>query len=299
MNKEIDISQLPAPDVVEQISYEAILKSGLDDFHARMQEIGSDYVVLESDPAYKLAEVFAYREMLVRLDSNEQAKAVLLAYAQNKDLDHKAAERNLERKTITEATSTSEAILETDISLRRRVQMAPESYTTAGSEGSYIFHGINADPRVKDIFAYAPLDAEGFPRGICNIYVLSNEGEGNSPEDLIAIVNNALNQKIVRPLTDYVNVFSASVLHYQIKAEIEVEQGPDANVILQSTYEEIKKYTANVHAFGSAPSLSGIYQALHRPGVNKVNLISPTANISTQLGQVAYCTSYDLAQVEI
>ena len=295
----IDLSQLPAPDVVEQIDYETILKEGLTDFHARMKELGIEYVVLESDPAYKLAEAFAYREMLVRQTSNEQALAVLLAYAKNKDLDHKAAERNLERKTISAETATEKAVLEIDDSLRRRVQMAPESYTTAGSEGSYIFHGINADVRVKDILPFAPLDAEGFPKGICNIYVLSNEADGSAPEDLISIVNQSLNKKAIRPLTDFVQVYSASILKYGIQAEIEIGQGPDANVILQSAFTEIRKYTAQVHAFGSEPSLSGIYQALHRPGVTKVNLISPVANIATQLGQVAFCDSFNIYLKEV
>lgn len=284
----IDLSKLPAPDVIAQIDYENILKDGLDDFHTRMKELGIDYVVLESDPAYKLAEVFAYREMLVRQTSNEQALSVLLAYAKKNDLDHKAAERGLERKVI------SADVMEADESLRRRVQMAPESYTTAGSEGSYIFHGINADPRVKDIYPYAPMDASGFPKGICNIYVLSSEGNGIAPEDLLAIVTEQLNQKVVRPLTDYVNVFSASVKNYNITAEIEIENGPDSNIIIQSAYEQIKAYAKQVHSFGIAPSLSGIYQALHRPGVIKVTLSSPTSDITTALGQVAYCTSFDL-----
>ncbi len=286
--RTIDLSQLPAPDVVEQIDYEVILKEGLDDFHQKMKKDGIDYVILESDPAYKLAETFAYRETLVRHNSNEQAKSVLLAYAAGKDLEHKAAERGLERKQI------SADVEETDDSLRRRVQMSPESYTTAGSEGSYIFHGINADARVKDIYPYAPLDVDGYPKGICNIYVLSNESDGSAPEDLISIVDQNLNKKAIRPLTDYVKVYSASILKYNIQAEIEVADGPDENVILQSAFTEIRKYTAQVHAFGSEPSLSGIYQALHRPGVTKVNLISPTSNISTQIGQVAFCDSFDI-----
>lgn len=284
----IDLSQLPAPDVVEQIDYEIILKEGLDVFHQKMKDDGIDYVALESDPAYKLAETFAYREMIIRHDANEQAKAVLLAYAAGKDLEHKAAEKGLVRKQI------SADAMETDESLRRRVQMAPEGYTTAGSEGSYIFHSLNADVRVKDAYPDAPLDSEGNPKGICNVYILSTESDGIAPEDLIDNVKNALNKKFVRPLTDQVNVLSATVQNYEISAEIEIEQGPDASIILQSAYEEIKKYADKTHAFGIAPSLSGIYQALHRPGVTKVNLISPTQNITTVLGQVAYCTLFDL-----
>ena len=180
----VDLSLLAPPDVVKQIDFEIILKEGLEDFYQKMREVDPEFPdLLESDPAMKLAQAFAYREMLVRQDANNQARAVLLAYAEGADLDHKAAERNLQRRIISPATDTTPEIKESNESLRKRVQLAPEGQTTAGSEGSYIFHGLNADPRVKDIYPYAPLDETGNPTGICNIYVLSNESDGTAPED--------------------------------------------------------------------------------------------------------------------
>ena len=202
----VDLSLLSPPDVVEQIDFEVILAAALEDYYAKMDALGIEYTKLrESDPAYKLAEAFAYREMLVRQRANDSAKAVLLAYAKGNDLEHKAAERNLQRRVITPATEIEPAVMETDETLRARVQLAPEGYTTAGSEGSYIFHGMNADVRVKDIQPDSPTP------GIVNIYVLSTEGNGTASEELLTIVENALNKKEVRPLTDSVNIFSASL----------------------------------------------------------------------------------------
>ena len=170
-NTAIDLSLLSPPDVIRQIDFETILKEGLEDFYSRIrQDVPGFPDLLESDPAMKLAEVFAYREMLVRNEANEQALAVLLAFAKDNDLDHKAAERNLQRRIISPATENSPEVKESNDSLRKRVQLAPEGQTTAGSEGSYIFHGLNADSRVKDIYPYAPLDETGNPTGICNIY---------------------------------------------------------------------------------------------------------------------------------
>jgi phage-related baseplate assembly protein len=37
-------------------------------------------------------------------------------------------------------------------------------------------------------------------------------------------------------------------------------------------------------------TLSGIYAALHQPGVQRVNLSSPSANITIADGEAAYCT---------
>ena len=293
----IDLSQLNPPDVVRQIDFETILKEGLEDFYQRMEEVQPNFPrYLESDPAMKLAEAFAYREMLVRKESNEQALAVLLAFAKDNDLDHKAAERNLQRRIISPATENTPEVKESNDSLRKRVQLAPEGQTTAGSEGSYIFHGLNADPRVKDIYPYAPLDEAGNPTGICNIYVLSNESDGTAPEDLLNVVSAALNAKSVRPLTDKPIIYSASILNYSIDAEIFIDEGPDENIVLDSCYKAAQEYTKKSHSFNDGISLSGIYQALHQPGVSRVNLISPTGNIDTSIGQVAFCTGINITR---
>lgn len=294
----IDLSQLSPPDVVRQIDFETILKEGLEDFYNRMDEIDPNFPrYFESDPAMKLAEAFAYREMLVREEANQQALAVLLAFAKGNDLDHKAAERNLTRRVISPATETTAAVMESNESLRKRIQLAPEGDTTAGSEGSYIFHGMNADVRVKDIFPFAPLNDQEEPTGICNIYVLSNEGDGSASEELLDVVSKALNAKSIRPLTDRPIIYSASILNYQIQAEIFIDDGPDENIIISNCYNAAKKYTDLVHSFNDGVSLSGIYQALHQPGVNRVNLISPTSNIDTTLGQVAFCTGINMVRI--
>ena len=294
----IDLSLLAPPEVVKQISFEEILKLRLEEFYLKMRLDKPDFPdLLESDPAMKLAQVFAYGEMLIRQDANEQALAVLLAFAKDNDLDHKAAERNLQRRIISPATETTSEVKESNESLRRRVQLAPEGQTTAGSEGSYIFHGLNADPRVKDIYPYAPLDEDGNPAGICNIYVLSNESDGTVPEDLLNVVSAALNAKSVRPLTDQPIIYSASILNYSINAEILIDEGPDENIVLDSCYKAAQEYTKKTHSFNDGISLSGIYQALHQPGVSRVNLISPANNIDTSIGQVAFCTGINIVRV--
>lgn len=281
----IDLSQLPEPTIVEQIDFETILAAGLQDYYDRMDATGVEYTKLrESDPAYKLAEVFAFREMLVRQRANDSSKAVLLAYASGTDLEHKAAEKNLERRLISEATPTAAAIYETDSSLRKRVQLAPEGYTTAGSEGSYLFHGMNADVRVKDIEPVSP------DKGIAAMYVLSTEGDGTASEDLIKIVDQALNKKIIRPLTDDVQVYSASIIHYRVEAVLEIENGPDKNIVLQDAIRELKNYVDSVHKLKTKVSITGITSALQRKGVIDIDLISPLAKIEPVSGQAAYCT---------
>jgi len=64
----IDLSRLPAPDVVAPLDYEAIRSQLIADFRARWP--GFDALV-ESDPAIKLLEVAAYRELLLRAAIND------------------------------------------------------------------------------------------------------------------------------------------------------------------------------------------------------------------------------------
>lgn len=59
----VDLSQLPAPSVVETLDFETILQAMLDDLLARDPDFSA---LVESDPAYKILEVAAYRELLLR-----------------------------------------------------------------------------------------------------------------------------------------------------------------------------------------------------------------------------------------
>lgn len=286
----IDLSQLPPPQVVEVISYEQILHEILADFYARMAAAGIEFTALvESDPAYKLAEAAAYREMLVRQRANESALAVMLAYAEKSDLDQIGANFNLPRNVLIPADPTTTpptpAVMESDEAYRARIQLVNESYTTAGSEGSYVFHALSADAKVKDVQPVSPIP------GQVVVYVLSRDGNGTADQVLLNKVNAALNKEEIRPLTDNVVVHSASIIEYTVAAELVLYPGPDSNVILQTAKDELKKYVDAMHRVGFDVTISGIYQALHRPGVQTVNLTTPTSTIVVGDGQAAYCTA--------
>jgi phage-related baseplate assembly protein len=73
----VDLSQLPAPAVVEAISFEQIFAEMLADLRVRDDTFTA---LTESDPSYKVLQVAAYREMLLRQRVNDGAKAVMLPY---------------------------------------------------------------------------------------------------------------------------------------------------------------------------------------------------------------------------
>lgn len=289
----IDLSQLPAPQVVQQLDFETILAAMLLDFQERMQATGQPFTALvESDPAYKILEAAAYRELLVRQRANESAISVMLAYAAGSDLDQLGANVGVQRLLIEpgnpDAIQPTPDVYESDADFRARIQLSFEGYTTAGSEGSYVFHGMGADGDVKDIQAVSP------EPGKVTVYVLSRTGDGAADQSLLDKVADTLNADRVRPMTDQVTVLSATINPYQVTAELVLYPGPDADVVLQAARDALQEYVTGVARIGYDVSLSGIYQALHRPGVQMVNLTEPAANIVMGDGQATYCTAMNI-----
>lgn len=281
----IDLSQLPAPKIVEQLDYEVILAEMIADLKARDPDFTA---LVESDPAYKILEVCAYREVLMRQRANEEAKAVMLAYATGSDLDQLGANVGVERLMISpadpDAVPPVPAVMESDNEFRARIQLAPEGYTTAGSEGSYAFHALSAAADVKDVQPTSPNP------GDVVVYVLSRTGDGTAPQSLLDAVNAALTKEEVRPLTDNVSVESAQIVTYAISAQLTLLPGPDSEVVRQAAVDAVTAYAEGQRRIGYDVTLSGLYHALHQSGVQNVKLTAPTADLVLGDGQASYCT---------
>lgn len=289
----VDLSLLAPPGVVETLDYEVILAAMVADLQARDPAFSA---LVESDPAYKVLEVAAYRELLLRQRVNDAAKAVMLAFARGADLDQIGANFNVARLVLDPGDPTAvppvAPTYEADGDYRARIQLSFEGYTTAGSEGSYVFHGLSADAGVKDIQAVSPTP------GNVTVYVLSRTGDGTAPPELLAAVTTALNAERVRPMTDNVTVLAASIVGYVIEAELVLYPGPDMEVVRQAAEDALAAYTASIHRIGYDVTLSGVMQALHQPGVQRVKLTgaTPAPDAEERLvevleGEAAYCTA--------
>ncbi|MDL4863272.1 baseplate J/gp47 family protein [Halomonas elongata] len=289
MNDAIDLSQLPVPSVIEELDYEVIVTEQLDDLVARYPNYD---VPAESDPAYKILEVAAYREMLVRQRVNEAAKAVMLAYAMAGDLDNLGALFNVERLQIDpgdpEAVPPVPPEYETDEAYRRRILLSLRGLSTAGPEGAYIYHALSAEGGVLDASATSPTP------GDVVVTVLAREGNGAAGSALLQAVETAVNAEDVRPLTDHVIVQSAEIIDYAITATLYFQPGPDSQVVLAEAQRQAQRYVEQQHRLGVDITLSGVYAALHRPGVQRVELESPTSTITIGPTQAGYCTAITL-----
>jgi len=289
MSVAIDLSQLPVPTVVEAIDYEAILAELLADLQERYPAFD---VPAESDPIYKILEVAAYRELLVRQRVNEAARAVMLAYAAKEDLDNLGALFNVPRLQISPGDPAAIPLIppvyETDADFRRRILLSLQGLSTAGPEGAYIYHALSATGEVLDASATSPGPGEVV------VTVLAREADGTASNELLTTVDNAVSAEDVRPLTDFVTVQSAEILSYTIAATLYFYPGPDSQVVLAEAREMAQRYANEQHRLGKDITLSGLYAALHRPGVQRVEMTGPVATITVNRQQAAYCTHINL-----
>ncbi len=284
----IDLSTIAAPDVVEELDFETILaeaKAQLITLAPELEEV----LALESEPALKILQVMVSRELLVRARINDAARAVMLATATGADLDNLAALFGVQRLVVTPAAPDSvppvAVVMETDTRLRLRTQMALDGLSTAGPRGAYKFHALSADGTVLDAGVTSPTPGEVV------VSILSTDGDGTAPANLIATVEAALTDESVRPLTDHVTVQAASIVEYSITATLYFCTGPDRAVVMAASQAAIETYVAGQRQIGRDITLSGIYAALHQSGVQRVELVAPAANIVISDTEAAYCTS--------
>jgi len=288
----VDLSKLPAPAVVETLSYETIYAAML----ARLRQLLPDFdAVVESDPAIKVLQVAAYRELLLRQRINEAARAVMPAYAIGPDLDNLAALLGITRLQL-DPGNPDQGIppqFESDTDLRRRMVLAPEGYSVAGPEGAYIFHALSADGDVLDASATSPTP------GIVAVTVLSRTGDGTASAALLERVAAKVSDEAVRPLTDQVIVQSATIIPYTVEAEITTFSGPDGGVVMAESRRRLDEYITASHRLGRDITLSGLYAALHAEGVQNVKLLSPTADIIVSRTEASWCTAVSVTHTGV
>ncbi|SFU80150.1 baseplate assembly protein [Halomonas korlensis] len=293
MSGTINLSQLPAPTVVEPLDFETIYAERraalLELVPTSQRGVVEATLALESEPLTKLLEENAYRELLWRQRVNEAAKAVMLAYSRGDDLDQLVANFEVERLVIDEgdedATPPVPPTYESDEDLRLRAQQAWEGLSVAGPRGAYEFHARSADGRVADATAISPAPAEAL------VTLLSTEGDGAASQDLIDIVTDALSAEDIRPVGDRLTVQSASITDYAIEATLYVYPGPEQEPILEAAEASLERYISEQRRLGRDIRISAIHAALHVEGVQRVELTAPAADVVLDETQSAHCTS--------
>ena len=261
-----DLSRLPPPEVTRQPGFETVLA----ELTAAFRERWPDYdATVESDPARKMLEVFAWRETVLRRQIADAARAVMLAYAGGADLDHLAALLAVARHDG-----------ESDEALRSRVRGALGAASTAGPSSAYRHHA-RAVAGVADASVSSPTP------GTVRVVVLGSAASGVPAAPVLAAVRAALSADEVRPLTDTVQVAAAAIVSYDLTASLKVAPGPDAPTVLAAAEASVRAYAGERGGLGRGVTTSGLTAALHVGGVEKVTLTAPAADVAATSAQAA------------
>lgn len=284
----LDLSALPAPEVLESLDFEDLYQESLGVFRESM---GGNWTAhLESDPVVKLLEVGAYNKLGNRARVNDGAKALLLAHAQGADLDQLAANVNLRRLIIQAADDSVfpalSQVMEEDDALRERIQLVYEGLTTAGPRNSYILHARNASGKVADATAESPSPATVV------VTVLGLDGMGEPSQALLDSVASYLSDEDIRPLGDRLIVQGAQVLPYAVTAILHMlGAGSENEAILAEARQRLKDWINPRRRLAVEVPRSAIDARLHIPGVRRVELVG-WKDITPNKAQAAYCTGF-------
>ncbi|MDN5248974.1 MAG: baseplate J/gp47 family protein [Alphaproteobacteria bacterium] len=239
------------PNIIEKLSFEEIFSRMKEELVNRDQEFSA---LTESDPAIKILEIAAWRELLLRQRVNEAAKSNLLKFATGSDLDHLAEFYGVERQDK-----------EDDEHFRKRIKAKIEGWSTAGN---YRYHALSADSRVKDALV------ESLIPGNVRISILSTE-LSTDIEELLEIVRNQLNKGDIRILTDTIEVINCKMVEVDVHSKI--------TAISEDTIEAAKKQF--VEKFEASKKLgwnvtrSWIIANLFIEGVSNIELIEPREDV--------------------
>jgi phage-related baseplate assembly protein len=285
---QINLPELPPPDIVESIDFEVLLKRYQADLVARAASYGVDLsraVELESSPTNVILQVEAFAETIVRERVNAAVRAVMLPSAQKGDLDQIGSHFGTARMAGLDGTPGGED----DDRYRKRIQLALEAFSTAGPYGAYVYHAMKASPKIKDVAVYGPESGLCVPGQALNI-VLSYEGDGSPTQDILDAVSIILNGSEVRPLTDQVLVQAAAITHYSVDMTLYVGRGPDPTLVQQAAFDAVNKYTTNRHQIGRIHAESGIKSAAFSVGaIERVVLPPGFTDIDPGPDGAAYC----------
>ncbi|MFS4552085.1 baseplate J/gp47 family protein [Comamonas resistens] len=301
----IDLSTVPAPQVVEPLNFEAVLI----DLKAQLLErypAAATVIGLESEPLVKLLEVAAEREVMLRQRINEAARAVMLAKAVGTDLDNLGA--NVETPRLPG---------ESDTRYRQRVQLAFSALAAAGPAAAYRAHALAVALNIDDVQVFSEASGQVTVCVLAWQDVPPEQAQADAiaaglalfgPADNAALVRvieptggptmaavlAALNAEHVRPLTDCVIVRAPRVVPLQIEAELLLRTGPDPDQILARRKTALRQYLQQAQQQGIDVTRAGIIAALVETGVQDVRLASPVDNVVAGPGEICACTGVNV-----
>jgi phage-related baseplate assembly protein len=260
----IDFARLPPPQVIEEIDYEVLLKRYQDDVVSKNPKLSSA-IALEQSPTNIILEAEAYGETLVRKRINAAARASMLPFAVGSDLEVIGARFNVGRMDG-----------ENDTRLRRRIQLSMETFTTAGSPGSYIFHALSVSTAIRDASAVAERGT-----GRVTVTIMADGSNPVPTQPLVDAVYDRLMSDGIKPLTDDIAVLPVTKIPAEIQAKITLYPGPDASLVVADINKSLTSLRNRIAAIGRDLKRSAVLAALTQEGVQNVELDFNDINVGS------------------
>lgn len=269
----VDIGLLPPLSVIKQMTTEEI--------QADMAQVGQLGQLTPSDPAYRAMLSGAHREVLLRQESDEQVRAVMLATSFGEMLDHIGVTyyRDIYGKPVVRLDG------EADEEYRQRLHDSPGGLSTAGPAVAYEFHARSAHPDIKEALCVSPAPVQ------VRVYLLGRTGEGVVPTERCRVVEAYLWPR--RPLTDQVEAVSAEIVRYSVKAKVYQVKNSDPDTIMARSIASLRAYTELQHRMRGRVTLSALHAVMMVQGVEEV-VVEGWSDINCGQHQAPYCTSLDV-----
>lgn len=239
----IDLTGFPIADVLDSLSFDDTLlrdRMQLQTFWEarRLQDTSLppfDTLLLDSDPSSQILRVGAWRDLMLRATINDKVRMLTLAGAAGRYLDHIA---------MTYFNGTVRLDGEADEQFRARVATQPESRSTCGPEGAYVFWAASASPDVLDVSCVSE------DEGIClapelRLYVLPRD-LGTASSTLLNAVQAACRKMDRCPKTDYVRALSAVTLPYTANLTLVVRRLTGSEDIRLASLASVQRFVSGM-----------------------------------------------------
>ncbi|WP_455466229.1 baseplate assembly protein [Bartonella sp. B39] len=256
--------QLPLPQVIEELSVEAILEQK----RTRLTELFAAHHIPYNvektayDPVVIQLQAAAYEELLLRQRINEVARDNLLEFARATSLDH-----------LGEFHGVTRLLDEEDARFRYRIRLNRQGHSTGGTAPHYQYFALSSDIHVKDVFVYRVGKSP-----VIHVALFSDSPSGLADEALIAKVQAALDSPHVKMTNDTILVKSAVQRMINVSADLWLL--PDERpLVLERAVQNLREEWARAQKLGRDLSLSWILSRLMVEGVHHVNITQPCEDI--------------------
>ncbi|WP_208438011.1 baseplate J/gp47 family protein [Bartonella taylorii] len=258
------LPQLPLPQIIEELSVEAILEQKITRLTELFAAHHIPYNVEKTayDPVVIQLQAAAYEELLLRQRINEVARDNLLTFARGTSLDY-----------LGDFHGVTRLLDEDDARFRRRIRLNRQGHSTGGTVPRYQYFALSSDIHVKDAFVYRVGKSP-----LIHVALFSDSPSGVADEALIAKVQAALDEPHVKMTNDHILVKSAVQRMIDISADFWLL--PDEGTfVLEKAEQNLRAEWARAQRLGRDLSLSWILSRLMVEGVHHVNITSPLTDI--------------------